>query len=352
MIGVKLLAVCYIVGAPALAGEAGDAFAALEREYEASAQAYFQKIDALLQEQPDLDLSDPTKLPKDPRADILRKMDAVVKAHQDAPEAKQISVATLYWSLQTGDEGSPDRFLYFASKYPDARRIADILLDLEYGYVGNGSPESWAAALKVIGQAHDDAGVQSASTFLAAKMALDQGRWKQAATGFEKVVASAGEGELKDRAKGFLYESQHLQIGMPMPQFEATQLDGKKIGIASLKGKVVLLDFWATWCPGCVAEIPTLRKISRKYGDRFVVLSLSADDSRETIAKFLKKNPMPGIATWDMKGDRFPIMEQFNIQGLPTWYLVDANGRISAKDPFGPKLDQAIVAALRGSSGS
>ena len=68
-------------------------------------------------------------------------------------------------------------------------------------------------------------------------------------------------------------------IGKPAPEIEGKDVDGKPIRLADLKGKVVLVEFWATWCPPCVASFPTLRHLTRDYKDRgFAILGVNLDD--------------------------------------------------------------------------
>ncbi len=84
-----------------------------------------------------------------------------------------------------------------------------------------------------------------------------------------------------------------------------------------------------------------------RFKDKFEILSISADDHREAIDSLLKTIKIPGIQTWDMTDDKYPLLELYNIQGFPTWYLLDANGVIRARDPLGDGLIPAIKAALK-----
>lgn len=84
-----------------------------------------------------------------------------------------------------------------------------------------------------------------------------------------------------------------------------------------------------------------------RFKDKFEILSISADDHREALESLLKTIKIPGIQTWDLKDDKYPIVELYNIQGFPTWYLLDANGVIRARDPLGDALIPAIEAALK-----
>ncbi len=115
----------------------------------------------------------------------------------------------------------------------------------------------------------------------------------------------------------------------PAPDFSLTGLDGKAITLASSKGKVILLNFWATWCGPCRAEIPELIELQNKYKDRLQVLGLVVDDDdRDAIKEFAEKfgiNYPVAIATNEIR------MQYGGIAALPTSFLLDAEGRIVQK---------------------
>jgi len=79
--------------------------------------------------------------------------------------------------------------------------------------------------------------------------------------------------------------------GKPAPELSVTTLDGKTVTLESLKGKTVLLDFWATWCPPCRVDTPVLDKLHEKYGSQLAIVGLSIGEPRDVVEKFLKKNP-------------------------------------------------------------
>ncbi len=100
-------------------------------------------------------------------------------------------------------------------------------------------------------------------------------------------------------------------------------LDGKEVKISDYKGKVVLVNFWASWCPPCKEEMPIFEKVYQKYSDKnFVILAVNMDTSEGAMKEFLEKNPYS-----------FPIVRikgeaGLNIPGLPTSYLVDKDGSV------------------------
>jgi hypothetical protein len=100
---------------------------------------------------------------------------------------------------------------------------------------------------------------------------------------------------LGELAKGHLHEIRDLAVGKPAPALKSIALDGKPVRLADLKGRVVVLDVWATWCGPCREMIPHQRELVKRLEEKpFTLVSISVDEKRETVAEFLKKEPMPG----------------------------------------------------------
>jgi thiol-disulfide isomerase/thioredoxin len=115
----------------------------------------------------------------------------------------------------------------------------------------------------------------------------------------------------------------------PAPDFKLTGLDGKAVTLAGSHGKVILLNFWATWCGPCRAEIPDLIELQNKYKDRLQILGLVVDDDdQDAIKEFVEKfgiNYPVAIASDDIR------MQYGGIAALPTSFVLDAEGRIVQK---------------------
>ena len=127
-----------------------------------------------------------------------------------------------------------------------------------------------------------------------------------------------------------------LRVGKVAPSFEAKTTDGAVIQVpGSYKGKLVLLDFWATWCGPCVGEIPGLVKAYEKYHGRgFEVLGVSLDQANmaERLAAFTREKGMPWPQIYDGKYWRAEIAQKFGIDSIPAPFLVDGTtGRILAR---------------------
>jgi thiol-disulfide isomerase/thioredoxin/outer membrane lipoprotein-sorting protein len=116
--------------------------------------------------------------------------------------------------------------------------------------------------------------------------------------------------------------------GKDAPLFRGVSLDGKTYSLAELKGKPVLLDFWATWCGPCIRSMPTLDKIHNDYRDKgLVVLGIDVGEKRETVEKFLQTKP---IAYPVIMGDEAGIPSAYGIQVFPTFVMIGPDGKVSA----------------------
>lgn len=113
------------------------------------------------------------------------------------------------------------------------------------------------------------------------------------------------------------------------PEIQFTGLDGRGVDLAKLKGKVVLLDFWATWCGPCVAGIPELRAVYEKFHDRgFEVVAISLDTDRAALERFVKENDLPWPQYFDGKAWDNAIAAKYAIHAVPTLWLVGRDGKV------------------------
>ena len=119
------------------------------------------------------------------------------------------------------------------------------------------------------------------------------------------------------------------QVGEPAPNFKLENLDGQFISLSDLKGKPVLLNFWATWCPPCRAEMPYLQQIYEEWsGKGLVVLAINIGDSHSEAKRFLQTNSLSLPVLLDTKKN---VARKYNITAIPTTFFIDSDGIIRQK---------------------
>ncbi len=131
-------------------------------------------------------------------------------------------------------------------------------------------------------------------------------------------------------AEGTNSYSSGRMIGKPAPDLTLKDLSGNDVSIASFKGKTVLLNFWATWCPYCRKERAELNTLHDEYKDRdLVIVSISIDRSLEKLKRYMKEMPAEFIVLSDTEGSS---AGSYEIMGLPTSYMIDSEGIVRHKN--------------------
>ena len=161
-------------------------------------------------------------------------------------------------------------------------------------------------------------------------------------------------------------------LGKPAPPIEAPDVDGNPTSLADLKGKVVLVDFWATWCPPCIAAIPAHRDLLDRFGPKgFEILGVNLDEAREgaeadkekdkdksqddskarsAVRHFLVEFGVPWTVVFNGAG-KADFAKAFGVTDLPTSFLIDRDGKIIHVEQAGPELEKAIAAAVGAKGG-
>ncbi len=118
-------------------------------------------------------------------------------------------------------------------------------------------------------------------------------------------------------------------VGSPAPDFSLTDLGGRTANLSELQGKVVLLDFWATWCVSCEKEVPELKAIYSDFKDRgFSLVAIACDEGGpEVVARFAAENKLPYPVVFSDD----ETMKNYKIFGLPTKFLIDSDGNVFRK---------------------
>lgn len=139
--------------------------------------------------------------------------------------------------------------------------------------------------------------------------------------------------------------------GQVAPYFTAVDHNGKAVSLASLRGKVVVVDCWASWCGPCRKEMVYLKQLykdlQQRYAKRLVFVSVSLDDRKEAWLKAEGEEQIPWISLWDSKGfERSPLREAYAFNSIPFCMVIDADGKLVAKNVRRTALKDAIVNTL------
>ena len=145
-------------------------------------------------------------------------------------------------------------------------------------------------------------------------------------------------------------------LGKPVPDFSATDLNGKPISLQDYRGKVVLLDFWAVWNSFCISDILNLKRIYDTYKDRgFDIIGVSLDTDETKLRDYLKENQIPWRQIFTGQERQSPLAQQYDIRSIPVRWLIDtdgnliayeANHKLMSRKGREPDLEQLVAAAV------
>ncbi len=138
-------------------------------------------------------------------------------------------------------------------------------------------------------------------------------------------------------------------LGKMVPDFSSTDIDGKPISIEAYRGKVVLLDFWATWSePVFFRETIDKKRVYKAYKDKgFDILGISIDNSVTKMRDYIEKRGIPWRQVCHGKKWQCPIAQQYQIYGLPTMWLIDKEGKLISHKARGDTLNRLVAQALK-----
>lgn len=139
-----------------------------------------------------------------------------------------------------------------------------------------------------------------------------------------------------------------LRVGDTVPEIELPNTKDSVIKLSSLQGKVVLIDFWASWCAPCRAVNPYIQKLYSKYKDKgFEVLGVSLDTKQKEWLKAIKQDRLKYTQVIDNSGWRSKVAERYFVELLPTNFLVDRTGKIVAIDLDGKELFDKVKSLVQ-----
>lgn len=147
--------------------------------------------------------------------------------------------------------------------------------------------------------------------------------------------------------KTALEKAMRLSVGTVAPDFSQNKPDGTALKLSSLRGKYVLIDFWASWCGPCRRENPNVVRLYNQYKDKgFEILGVSLDQARDRWLQAIEQDQLTWPHVSDLKGWANEVAKLYEVSSIPKTILLDPQGKIVAKDLRGPSLERMLAQLL------
>ena len=253
--------------------------------------------------------------------ETITEIDAYLKATPDAKDKVKAEVLKVQLLNATGQEA------------PSSEKLADLYKQLTKGKEGDLMSAMPLIALQV-------RGAMSKGDKKAAAALLDT---------FEKDFADHPDMEKQgSRMVGSLRGQLNQPAVGDTMEIAFTALDGTKVDLAAMKDKVVLVDFWATWCGPCVGELPNVKKAFETYHAKgFEIIAISLDQEKDALEAFIKKENMTWPQAFDGKGWGSDIARKFGINSIPATFLIGKDGKVAATNLRGTALEEKLAELLK-----
>lgn len=140
------------------------------------------------------------------------------------------------------------------------------------------------------------------------------------------------------------YATELLVTGTKAPEFSLKTPEGKTVSLSDFRGNYVVLDFWASWCPDCIKDIPNMKRMYEKYKDRGIVfLGVSFDDNKDNWTAMLKKQGIKYTQVSELKKWKTTeVSKAYKVNWIPTLYLIDKEGKVVRGTVMSEKIEKAL----------
>ncbi len=182
-----------------------------------------------------------------------------------------------------------------------------------------------------------------------AMSSLDRTQYEQPVVAYaEQIKGKFPNNKAVQEFLAYTDKIKSLAVGQTAPDFEAPSIGGGNMKLSSLRGKYVLIDFWASWCPPCREENPNLVKQYKAFSNKnFTILGVSLDNSRDAWKKAISDDKLVWNHVSELNQWESNIAKKYQVEALPSSFLIDPQGKIVAKNLRGGQLEEFLKKTLR-----
>lgn len=164
---------------------------------------------------------------------------------------------------------------------------------------------------------------------------------------YTKFSARYPDNDYAKFLEGHITKKKRLSVGSPAIDFTVNDADGNKVKLSELKGKVVYLDFWASWCGPCKAQFPHVKKIKEHFAGKDVVfVYVSIDEDAAAWDKAMEQYKLTGLHTRVDGGWKAKVAEDYGVQGIPAYFLIDRDGNFAADNTPRPSQTEELIKSI------
>lgn len=180
---------------------------------------------------------------------------------------------------------------------------------------------------------------------------LSYGKMEEAENLYKQFISGNGSEKYKNRIMTIHDNMQKLTSGNPAPDFTMTDIDGNEVSLSDFRGKVVYLDFWASWCGPCMREMPYFKELKARMADQtdLVFMYLSIDTDREAWMNTIDRHDITGIH-FNTPGRERGVPALYNVKWIPSFFIIGRDGNMFDNRPpmpSDPEIDEVLMAALK-----